>query len=172
MADTVIFFCVVTDCSPSMKSLLRIYLTQVPRLSLSTWCEKNTNIIWCFRHLDILLYYTTPLRILGWCCFCVVYFVYWYMIPGNQVPNTAVVQCWWCSTSVITTWYPRSTAVSWFFLFCFWTCLMYWCTTQLAKLSFNHSNGRTHSWRFSTFFKIPRRGWLIIKLIKLPHFHV
>ena len=28
-----------------------------------------------------------------------------------------------------------------------------WCTTQLAKLSFNHSNGRTHSWRFSTFYK-------------------
>ena len=28
-----------------------------------------------------------------------------------------------------------------------------WCTTQLAKLSFNHSNGRTHSWRFSTFIK-------------------
>ena len=26
-----------------------------------------------------------------------------------------------------------------------------WCTTQLAKLSFNHSNGRTQSWRFSTF---------------------
>ena len=26
-----------------------------------------------------------------------------------------------------------------------------WCTTQLAKLSFNHSNGCTHSWRFSTF---------------------
>ena len=22
-----------------------------------------------------------------------------------------------------------------------------WCTTQLAKLSFNHSHGRTHSWR-------------------------
>ena len=29
-----------------------------------------------------------------------------------------------------------------------------WCTTQLAKLSFNHSHGRTHSWRFSTFYKI------------------
>ena len=28
-----------------------------------------------------------------------------------------------------------------------------WCTTQLAKLSFNHSHGRTHSWRFSTFYK-------------------
>ena len=27
-----------------------------------------------------------------------------------------------------------------------------WCTTQLAKLSFNHSIGRTHSWRFSFFF--------------------
>ena len=27
------------------------------------------------------------------------------------------------------------------------------CTTQLAKLSFNHSNRRTHSWRFSTFEK-------------------
>ena len=28
-------------------------------------------------------------------------------------------------------------------------CMMcVWCTTQLAKLSFNHSNGRTHSWRF------------------------
>ena len=26
---------------------------------------------------------------------------------------------------------------------------------QLAKLSFNHSIGRTHSWRFSTFYKIP-----------------
>ena len=25
---------------------------------------------------------------------------------------------------------------------------------QLAKLSFNHSHGRTHSWRFSTFYKI------------------
>ena len=29
-----------------------------------------------------------------------------------------------------------------------------WFTTQLAKLSFNHSNGRTHSWRFSTFYEI------------------
>ena len=29
-----------------------------------------------------------------------------------------------------------------------------WCTTQLAKLSFNHSIGRTHSWRFWTYFKI------------------
>ena len=29
-----------------------------------------------------------------------------------------------------------------------------WCITQLAKLSFNHiSIGRTHSWRFSMFFK-------------------
>ena len=27
------------------------------------------------------------------------------------------------------------------------------CTTQLAKLSFNHSIGRTHSWRFSIFIK-------------------
>ena len=27
------------------------------------------------------------------------------------------------------------------------------CTTQLAKLSFNHSIRRTHSWRFSTFCK-------------------
>ena len=26
-----------------------------------------------------------------------------------------------------------------------------WCTTQLAKLSFNHSIGRTHSWRSTTF---------------------
>ena len=26
-------------------------------------------------------------------------------------------------------------------------------TTQLAKLSFNHSNGCTHSWRFSIFYK-------------------
>ena len=25
---------------------------------------------------------------------------------------------------------------------------------RLQKLSFNHSNGRTHSWRFSTFYKI------------------
>ena len=32
-------------------------------------------------------------------------------------------------------------------------CERVWCTTQLAKLSFNHSNGRTHSWRFSTFCK-------------------
>ena len=29
-----------------------------------------------------------------------------------------------------------------------------WCTTQLAKLSFNDSIGRTHSWRFSIFYKI------------------
>ena len=27
-----------------------------------------------------------------------------------------------------------------------------WCTTQLAKLRFNHSNGCTHRWRFSTFY--------------------
>ena len=27
-----------------------------------------------------------------------------------------------------------------------------WRTTQLAKLSFNHSNGLTHSWRFSSFY--------------------
>ena len=26
-----------------------------------------------------------------------------------------------------------------------------WCTKQLAKLSFNHSIGRAHSWRFSIF---------------------
>ena len=26
-----------------------------------------------------------------------------------------------------------------------------WCTTHLAKLSFNHSIGRTHSWHFSIF---------------------
>ena len=26
-----------------------------------------------------------------------------------------------------------------------------WCTTQLAKLSFNHAIDRTHSWRFSFF---------------------
>ena len=32
-----------------------------------------------------------------------------------------------------------------------------WCTRQLAKFSFNHSVGRTHSWRFSTFYKI--RTW-------------
>ena len=29
-----------------------------------------------------------------------------------------------------------------------------WCTTQLAKLSFNYSIGRTHTWRFSIFNKI------------------
>ena len=29
-----------------------------------------------------------------------------------------------------------------------------WCTTQLAKLSFNHSIGRTHSWGFHFFNKI------------------
>ena len=28
-----------------------------------------------------------------------------------------------------------------------------WCTTQLAKLSSNHSIGRTHSWRCSTFYE-------------------
>ena len=28
-----------------------------------------------------------------------------------------------------------------------------WCTTQLAKLGFNNSIGRTHSWRFSIFYK-------------------
>ena len=33
-----------------------------------------------------------------------------------------------------------------------------WCTTQLAKLSFNHSIGCTHSWRFSTFFCINRHN--------------
>ena len=27
-----------------------------------------------------------------------------------------------------------------------------WCITQLEKLSFNYSIGRTHSWRFSTFY--------------------
>ena len=39
-----------------------------------------------------------------------------------------------------------------------------WCTTQLAKLSFNHSIGRTHSWRFSTFYSffyffMPPEAW-------------
>ena len=29
-----------------------------------------------------------------------------------------------------------------------------WCITQLAKLGFDHSIGRTHSWRFSIFYKI------------------
>ena len=29
-----------------------------------------------------------------------------------------------------------------------------WCTTQLAKLSYNHSIGRTHSWCFSAFYRI------------------
>ena len=37
--------------------------------------------------------------------------------------------------------------------FCHIVGLVVWCTTQLAKLSFNHSNGCTHSWRFSTFYK-------------------
>ena len=32
-----------------------------------------------------------------------------------------------------------------------------WCTTQLAKLSFNHSIGRTHSCRFSIVYKIIAR---------------
>ena len=32
-----------------------------------------------------------------------------------------------------------------------------WCTTQLAKLSFNHSIGRTHSGRFSTFYTMVHR---------------
>ena len=41
-----------------------------------------------------------------------------------------------------------------------------WCTTQLAKFSFNHSNGRTHSWRFSTFYKISSDVFqLFIKLV-------
>ena len=40
-----------------------------------------------------------------------------------------------------------------------------WYTTQLAKLSFNHSIGRTHSWRFSTFFIRAKRvsNWYIPK---------
>ena len=29
-----------------------------------------------------------------------------------------------------------------------------WCTTRLAKLNFNHSIGRTHSWRFPIFNKM------------------
>ena len=29
-----------------------------------------------------------------------------------------------------------------------------WCTMRLAKLSFNHSIGFTHTWRFSIFYKI------------------
>ena len=33
-----------------------------------------------------------------------------------------------------------------------------WCTTQLAKLSFNHSHGRTHSWRFSTSYIVKYSG--------------
>ena len=35
-----------------------------------------------------------------------------------------------------------------------------WCTTQLAKLSFNHSIGRTHSSRFTFFYKwiLPKTG--------------
>ena len=32
------------------------------------------------------------------------------------------------------------------------------CTTQLAKLSFKHSIGRTHSWRFSTFYQISSKS--------------
>ena len=31
-----------------------------------------------------------------------------------------------------------------------------WCTTQLAKLSFNHSNGRTHSWCLFLFMFFSR----------------
>ena len=34
------------------------------------------------------------------------------------------------------------------------SCERVWYTTQLATLSFNHSNGCTHSWRFSTFYEI------------------
>ena len=29
-----------------------------------------------------------------------------------------------------------------------------WCTTQLAKLSFNHPNGRIHSWLFQLFIRL------------------
>ena len=54
-----------------------------------------------------------------------------------------------------------------------------WCTTQLAKLNFNHSNGCTHSWRFSIFYKIrlkikpplTRAFWNLKNSPKLMFFH-
>ena len=36
-----------------------------------------------------------------------------------------------------------------------------WCTTQLAKLSFNHSHGRTHSWRICFPPEVVFRSWVI-----------
>ena len=44
-----------------------------------------------------------------------------------------------------------------------WYLFLATCTTQLAKFSFNHSNGRTHSWRFSTFYKILRAVYSVIR---------
>ena len=41
-----------------------------------------------------------------------------------------------------------------------------WCTTQLAKLSFNHSIGRTHSWRFYIFYKIRRQPASAVSLLQ------
>ena len=41
-----------------------------------------------------------------------------------------------------------------------------WCTTQLAKLSFNHPIGRTHSWRFSFFHRI--RLWNVANVLYEP----
>ena len=35
---------------------------------------------------------------------------------------------------------------------------------QLCKLSFNHSHGRTHSWRFSTFYKIRSKPTVRVRI--------
>ena len=43
-----------------------------------------------------------------------------------------------------------------------------WGTTQLAKLRFNHSNGRTRSWRFRTFRKITTRGEFYTRWTRKP----
>ena len=43
-----------------------------------------------------------------------------------------------------------------------------WYTTQLAKLSFNHSIGRTHSWCFSIFCKNKRKPWMFLKFRPVP----
>ena len=41
-----------------------------------------------------------------------------------------------------------------------------WCTTPLAKLSLNHSNGRTHSWRFSTWKKKQKNSYQVRSLVE------
>ena len=73
---------------------------------------------------------------------------YWISTKVSDVPRG--LHSW---VSTIQTVVLTADVFELFIKCCFYSNERVWCTTQLAKLSFNHSNGRTHSWRFSTFYR-------------------